>query len=92
MRPGRVTYYRRWIVADYKNTINLPSTGFPMKADLANREPGMLEQWERIRLYDQIRAATKGRPAFVISDGPPYAIGSIHLVLSVNKVLMEIII
>jgi isoleucyl-tRNA synthetase len=79
MQPRRVTSCRRWIVADYKNTINLPNTGFPMKADLANREPGMLEGWERVRLYDQIRAAAKGRPAFVLTDGPPYANGTIHL-------------
>jgi isoleucyl-tRNA synthetase len=79
-------------VADYKNTINLPNTGFPMKADLANREPGLLETWERVRLYDQIRAATKGRPAFVLTDGPPYANGAIHLGHAVNKVLKDIIV
>jgi len=79
-------------VADYKNTINLPNTGFPMKADLANREPGMLAEWERIRLYDQIRAAAKGRPAFVLTDGPPYANGTIHLGHAVNKVLKDIIV
>src|ERR1700682_5656073 len=92
MQPGRVTSCRRWIVADYKNTINLPNTGFPMKADLANREPGMLEEWERVRLYDQIRAAAKGRPAFVLTDGPPYANGTIHLGHAVNKVLKDIIV
>ncbi|HLZ97777.1 MAG TPA: isoleucine--tRNA ligase [Steroidobacteraceae bacterium] len=79
-------------MADYKNTINLPSTGFPMKADLANREPGMLAEWERVRLYDQIRAAAKGRPAFVLTDGPPYANGTIHLGHAVNKVLKDIIV
>src|ERR1700675_314872 len=92
MRPRRVSSCRRWIVADYKNTINLPNTGFPMKADLANREPGMLEGGERIRLYDQIRAAAKGRPAFVLTDGPPYANGTIHLGHAVNKVLKDIIV
>ena len=79
-------------MADYKNTINLPNTGFPMKADLANREPGMLEGWERVRLYDQIRAAAKGRPTFVLTDGPPYANGTIHLGHAVNKVLKDIIV
>ena len=79
-------------MADYKNTINLPNTGFPMKADLANREPGMLEGWERVRLYDQIRAAARGRPAFVLTDGPPYANGTIHLGHAVNKVLKDIIV
>jgi len=92
MRPRRAISCRRWIVADYKNTINLPNTGFPMKADLANREPGTLEGWERIRLYDQIRAASKGRPAFVLTDGPPYANGTIHLGHAVNKVLKDIIV
>ncbi len=79
-------------MADYKNTINLPNTGFPMKADLANREPGMLAEWERVRLYDQIRTAAKGRPAFVLTDGPPYANGTIHLGHAVNKVLKDIIV
>jgi isoleucyl-tRNA synthetase len=62
-----------------------------MKADLANREPGMLAEWERARLYDKIRATTKGRPAFILTDGPPYANGSIHLGHAVNKVLKDII-
>jgi isoleucyl-tRNA synthetase len=79
-------------VADYKNTINLPSTGFPMKADLANSEPKMLEEWERTRLYDKIRAASKGRPAFVLTDGPPYANGAIHLGHAVNKILKDVIV
>jgi isoleucyl-tRNA synthetase len=92
MQRKRVTSCRRWIVADYKNTINLPNTGFPMKADLANREPRMLEEWERIRLYDKIRATMKGRPPFVLTDGPPYANGALHLGHAVNKVLKDIIV
>jgi len=79
-------------VADYKHTINLPNTGFPMKADLANREPGMLAAWERSRLYDKIRGVAKGRPAFVLTDGPPYANGAIHLGHAVNKILKDIIV
>ena len=63
-----------------------------MKADLANREPAMAQEWDSARLYDKIRAATKGRPAFVLTDGPPYANGSIHLGHAVNKVLKDIII
>jgi isoleucyl-tRNA synthetase len=63
-----------------------------MKADLANREPGMLEEWERSRLYDKIRAAAKGRPSFILTDGPPYANGVIHLGHAVNKVLKDIIV
>jgi isoleucyl-tRNA synthetase len=79
-------------VADYKETINLPSTGFPMKADLANREPGMVQTWEEARLYDKIRAMAKGRPAFVLTDGPPYANGAIHLGHAVNKILKDVIV
>jgi isoleucyl-tRNA synthetase len=79
-------------VADYKNTINLPNTGFPMKADLANREPKMLAAWEHSGLYGKIRAAAKGRPSFVLTDGPPYANGAIHLGHAVNKILKDIIV
>jgi isoleucyl-tRNA synthetase len=92
MRPKRATFWRRWIVADYKNTLNLPNTGFPMKADLANREPKMLADWERIGLYEKIRATAKGRPAFILTDGPPYANGAIHLGHAVNKILKDIIV
>ena len=79
-------------MADYKNTINLPQTGFPMKADLARREPEMLAAWEREGLYQKIRTATKGRPAYVLTDGPPYANGAIHLGHAVNKILKDIIV
>src|SRR5258707_3554924 len=83
---------RRWIVADYKHTINLPNTGFPMKADLANREPGMLAAWERSGLYEKLAGVAKGRPSFVLTDGRPYANGAIHLGHAVNKVLKDIIV
>lgn len=79
-------------MADYKNTINLPNTGFPMKADLANREPAMLAAWERAGLYEKLRRTAKGRPKFVLTDGPPYANGAIHLGHAVNKILKDIII
>ena len=79
-------------MADYKNTINLPNTGFPMKADLANREPKMLAAWEHSGVYGKIRAAAKGRPSFVLTDGPPYANGAIHLGHAVNKILKDIIV
>src|SRR5229473_6976190 len=78
MAPTRAISCRRWIVADYKSTINLPNTGFPMKADLAHREPGMLAAWERSGLYEKIRDVAKGRPSFVLTDGPPYANGAIR--------------
>ena len=80
------------MVADYKQTINLPQTGFPMKADLAKREPAMLEAWERADLYGKIRSVSKGRPGFVLTDGPPYANGAIHLGHAVNKILKDIIV
>jgi isoleucyl-tRNA synthetase len=79
-------------VTDYKATINLPNTDFPMKADLANREPKMLAEWEAGGLYEKIRANAKGRPAFVLVDGPPYANGAIHLGHALNKILKDIII
>src|SRR5207344_761317 len=63
-----------------------------MKADLANREPGMLAAWERNGLYDKIRAAAKGRPAFILTDGPPYANGAIHLGHAVNKILKDAVV
>src|SRR5450432_3695352 len=92
MAPVRAMSYRRWVVADYKHTLNLPNTGFPMKADLANREPGMLAAWERSGLYEKIRSTAKGRPTFVLTDGPPYANGALHLGHAVNKVLKDIIV
>jgi isoleucyl-tRNA synthetase len=79
-------------VADYKSTINLPNTEFPMKADLANREPKMLAGWERDGLYQKIRLAAKGRPTYILTDGPPYANGVIHLGHAVNKILKDIVI
>jgi len=80
------------MVTDYKHTINLPQTGFPMKADLAKREPALLEAWERTDLYGKIRSVTKGRPGYVLTDGPPYANGAIHLGHAVNKILKDIIV
>ena len=79
-------------MADYKSTINLPDTGFPMKADLAQREPKMLAAWEANGLYAKIRAASRGRPRFVLHDGPPYANGAAHLGHFLNKVLKDIVV
>ncbi len=77
---------------DYKKTLNLPKTGFPMKANLAGREPNQLENWEAMGLYDRIRQASAGRPAFTLHDGPPYANGHIHIGTALNKILKDIII
>jgi isoleucyl-tRNA synthetase len=77
---------------DYKNTVNLPNTDFPMKGDLARREPEMLKAWNERNLYGQIRATAKGRPTFIMLDGPPYANGAIHLGHAINKTLKDIVI
>jgi isoleucyl-tRNA synthetase len=77
---------------DYKETLNLPVTAFPMKANLAQREPEQLKAWEEARLYDAIRSDSKGRKQFILHDGPPYANGHIHMGTALNKVLKDIII
>jgi isoleucyl-tRNA synthetase len=79
-------------VADYKNTVNLPQTEFAMKADLARREPQMLEWWESNDIYGELRRVAKGRPRFALHDGPPYANGAIHLGHACNKILKDIIV
>ena len=79
-------------MSDYKSTLNLPETGFPMRGDLAKREPGMLQRWTDDNLYGIIRAAKKGKKTFILHDGPPYANGSIHIGHSVNKILKDIIV
>ena len=79
-------------MADYKHTINLPQTGFPMKADLAHREPAQLRAWEERQTYQRLRALARGRPRFVLHDGPPYANGAIHIGHAVNKILKDIVV
>jgi isoleucyl-tRNA synthetase len=79
-------------VADYKSTINLPQTEFPMKADLAQREPGIQKGWDDSGLYQKMRDVARGRPRFVLHDGPPYANGDIHIGHAVNKVLKDVIV
>ncbi|MFY8273103.1 isoleucine--tRNA ligase [Pseudoalteromonas sp. SSDWG2] len=79
-------------MSDYKHTLNLPETEFPMRGNLAQREPKMLKQWYEQDLYGQIRAAKKGKKSFILHDGPPYANGNIHLGHSVNKILKDVII
>ena len=77
---------------DYKTTLNLPKTSFPMKANLANREPKALKRWQEMDLYQKIRDKFAGKPQFVLHDGPPYANGPIHIGHAVNKVLKDMII
>ncbi|SFN83223.1 isoleucine--tRNA ligase [Nitrosospira briensis] len=79
-------------MTDYKKTLNLPDTPFPMRGDLARREPVMLKAWQEKNLYQKIREVCKGRPKFVLHDGPPYANGDIHIGHAVNKILKDIII
>lgn len=79
-------------MSDYKATLNLPDTAFPMRGNLAKREPEMLKAWQSMGIYQKIRQVSAGRPVFVLHDGPPYANGNIHLGHAVNKVLKDIII
>ena len=77
---------------EWKETVNLPRTGFPMKANLQAAEPEAIARWESMDLYGQIRAARRGAPKFVFHDGPPYANGQIHLGTALNKILKDIVI
>ncbi|MBI5562537.1 MAG: isoleucine--tRNA ligase [Deltaproteobacteria bacterium] len=77
---------------DYKATLNLPETGFQMKADLTKREPGMLAQWEEAGLYGKILASSAHRPKYILHDGPPYANGNIHIGHALNKILKDFVV
>ncbi len=79
-------------MSDYKKTLNLPKTAFPMKASLVQREPLRLKQWQEMGLYEKIREASAGRPQFILHDGPPYANGNLHVGHAANKILKDIII
>ena len=79
-------------MGDYKDTLNLPKTDFPMRANLAQREPEILAYWESIKLYELIRSERSGRKQFILHDGPPYANGDIHIGHAVNKTLKDIIV
>jgi isoleucyl-tRNA synthetase len=78
--------------ADYRKTLNMPDSPFPMRGDLAKREPGWVKGWQEKQLYQRIREACQGRPRFVLHDGPPYANGDIHIGHAVNKILKDIIV
>ncbi len=77
---------------DYKATVNLPETDFPMKAGLTQREPEMLKRWDEMGLYQRMREAGKGRPRYVLHDGPPYANGILHAGHALNKILKDIVV
>ena len=77
---------------DYKKSLNLPKTEFPMKANLSKREPEQLKNWEDTRLHDRVRSSSKGREKFILHDGPPYANGNIHIGTALNKILKDIVV
>ena len=79
-------------MSDYKNTLNLPHTDFPMKANLAQREPEMLKRWQALSLYQKIGEKNAGKPKFILHDGPPYANGELHLGHAINKTLKDIVV
>lgn len=75
-----------------KYPVNMTDTPFPMRGDLAKREPGWVKQWQEKKLYQRIRKAAAGRPKFILHDGPPYANGDIHLGHAVNKILKDMVV
>jgi isoleucyl-tRNA synthetase len=77
---------------DWKATLNLPDTPFPMRGDLAKREPGWVREWQERNVYGAIRKAAAGRPRFILHDGPPYANAAIHIGHAVNKILKDVIV
>src|SRR5438132_6458267 len=77
---------------NYKDTLNLPKTDFPMKANLATREPEILRRWEESRLYEQIQKARASAELFVLHDGPPFANGDVHMGTGLNKILKDIVV
>src|SRR5438270_8038527 len=77
---------------NYKDTLNLPRTQFPMKANLASREPDFLRMWEETRLYEQIQRAREGAELFVLHDGPPFANGDVHMGTALNKILKDMVV
>src|SRR6187397_339134 len=76
---------------DYRDTLFLPKTAFPMKAGLPQREPEMLKRWHGMDLYRRLREAAKGREKFILHDGPPYANGNIHIGTALNKILKDVV-
>ena len=78
-------------MADYKKTLNLPKTAYPMKADLVHKEPEMLKFWEQNNTYEVMQNASGAKGSYVLHDGPPYANGDIHLGHALNKILKDVI-
>ena len=76
---------------DYRDTVFLPKTTFPMRGDLPKKEPAILARWEKMKLWDQLRAASAGREKFILHDGPPYANGNLHIGHALNKILKDVV-
>ena len=76
---------------DYRPTVFLPKTDFPMRGGLPTLEPKLVERWQNMRLYDKLRTTSRGREKFVLHDGPPYANGDLHLGHALNKILKDVI-
>ena len=76
---------------DYRDTVFLPTTPFPMRGDLPKKEPALLARWERMGIWDRLRAASRGREKFILHDGPPYANGNIHIGTALNKILKDVV-
>src|SRR5690349_19572607 len=79
------------MATDYRPTVFLPQTGFPMKGELPKREPQLLKRWEEMKLYERQRAVLKGREKFILHDGPPYANGNLHIGHALNKILKDVV-
>src|SRR6202158_3958153 len=77
---------------DYKHTLNLPKTDFPMRANLPQREPAVVARWKDIGLYEQMLRANTGKPKYVLHDGPPYANGHVHLGTALNKIIKDVVV
>ena len=77
---------------DYRSTLNLPDTSFPMRGDLPKREPAWVKSWEDKGIYKKLRDVRAGKPKFILHDGPPYANGQIHIGHAVNKILKDMIV
>src|SRR5437660_419907 len=88
----RKTGWRAAMSQNYKDTLNLPRTDFPMKANLASREPELLKMWDETRLYRQIQRSRKDRELFVLHDGPPFANGDVHMGTALNKILKDFVV
>src|ERR1700753_1888458 len=76
---------------DYRDTVFLPTTSFPMRGELPKREPELLARWRQIELWKRLRAQSRGRPKFILHDGPPYANGHLHIGTALNKILKDVV-